>query len=128
MLETERRVEALKAELTGLRRSRDKVFQAPPVEWVEERLAALKDVLELRTEQSALLLRNLLGPIRLEPTQGNIGRPYYLARTALNTLAILEPPPGKDGGPDDGSNSLRWWRRRESNPRPAKQSRKRLRV
>jgi hypothetical protein len=32
---------------------RDKVFRTPPVEWMEERLAALKQVLELRTEQSA---------------------------------------------------------------------------
>ena len=116
--ETERRVDAFKVELDGLRTNRDKVFQAPPAGWVEERLAGLKDVLERRTEQSALLLRDLLGPIRLEPTQGNIGRPYYLARTSINTLTILEPPPRKGGGPDDGSNSLRWSRRRESNPRP----------
>ena len=117
LLETERRVEALKTELAGLRRSHEKVFQAPPVEWIEERLNSLKEVLELRTEQSALLLRNLLGPIRLEPTTADIGRPYFLAHTAINTLAILEPPPGEDGGPDNSSNSLRWWRRRESNPR-----------
>jgi len=54
--------------------------------------------------------------ISLESTQGDIGRPYYLARTTINTLAIMEPPPGEGGGSDDGSNSLRWWRRRESNP------------
>ena len=114
--ETERRVDALRVELAGLRRSREKVFQAPPMEWVEERLDQLKDLLERRTERSALLLRNLLGPIRLEPTQGDIGRPYYLARTSINTLAIMETPPREGGGPDNGSNSLRWWRRRESNP------------
>ena len=91
-------------------------------------LGTLKNVLELRTEQSALLLRSLLGPIRLEPTQGDVGRPYYLARTTINTLAILEPPPRKGGGSDGGSNSLRWWRRRESNPRPKKDPCKRLRV
>ena len=126
--ETERRVDALKAELEGLRRSRDKVFQTPPLEWIEERIANLTEVLELRTEQSALLLRKLLGPIRLEPIQGQIGRPYYLARTSISTLAILEPPPQEGGGPDDGSNSLRWWRRGESNPRPKKQPRRLLRV
>ncbi len=126
--ETERRVEALKAELTGLCRGREKVFQTPPLEWVEERLSTLKGVLELRTEQSALLLRNLLGPIRLEPTKGDIGRPYYLARTSINSLAIMEPPPQKGGGPDDSSNSLRWWRRRGIVPRPETDPRKRLRV
>ena len=67
-----------------------------------------------------------LGPIRLEPTKGDIGRPYYLARTTINALAILEPPPSKGGGPNDGSNSLRWWRRRESNPRPKTDPRKKM--
>jgi len=87
-----------------------------PPSAIGERLSRLKEVLERRTERSALLLRNFLGPIRLEPTQGDIGRPYYLARTTINILAIMEPPPREGGGSDDGSNSLRWWRRRESNP------------
>jgi site-specific DNA recombinase len=117
LVETERRVEVLREELDGLRRSREKVFQAPPVEWIEERLAGMQKVLERRTERSALLLRSLLGGIQLEPTCGEIGRPYYVARTSIDALALLEPPPGHDGS-EGGSNSLRWWRRRESNPRP----------
>ncbi len=108
LVETERRVEALREELDGLRRSREKVFQAPPVEWIEERLARMQEVLERRTDRSALLLRSLPGPIRLEPTRGQIGRPYYLARTSLDALALLGPPPGQHG-PEDGSSSLRWW-------------------
>ncbi len=100
-----------------MRRSREKVFQAPPVEWIEERLAQMQEVLERRTERSALLLRSILGKIQLAPTQGEIGRPYYVARTSIDALSLLEPPPGQND-PDGGSNSLRWWRRRESNPRP----------
>lgn len=115
LVETERRVEALREELDGLRRSREKVFQAPPVEWIEERLAGMQEVLERRTDRSALSLRSLLGQICLEPAQGQIGRAYYLARTSLDTLVLLAPPPGQDV-PDGGSNSLRWWRRPESNP------------
>jgi len=34
LVETERRVEALREELEGLRRSSEKVFEAPPVEWI----------------------------------------------------------------------------------------------
>ncbi len=113
---TEKKVEALKEELAGLRASGERVFQAPPIEWIEERVAGLKEVLERRTETSALLLRKLLGEIKLEPKAGaETGKPYYLARTSLDTLEILEPPPG---GPEGGSKSLRWWRRGESNPRP----------
>jgi len=103
-------VDALRQELKGLRRSRDKVFQAPPVEWIEERLTGMQKVLERRTEQSALLLRNLLGHIRLQPTHGDIGRPYYIAQTSLDALALLEPLPGEEG-PEAGSNSLRKWTR-----------------
>lgn len=40
--ETEGRVDALRQELDGLRHGRDKVFQAPPPEWIEERLDGLK--------------------------------------------------------------------------------------
>jgi hypothetical protein len=80
-----------------------------PLERNEERVAGLKEVLERRTETSALLLRKLLGEIRLEPKAGTeTGRPYYLARTSLDALEILEPPPG---GPEEGSKSLRWWTR-----------------
>jgi len=94
LVETVRRVDALREELNGLRRSREKVFQAPPVEWIEERLAQMKQVLERRTEHSALLLRPILGKIQLEPARGDIGRPYYVARTSIDKLSLLEPPPG----------------------------------
>ena len=87
----------------------------------------MEEVLERRTDRSALLLRSLLGQICLEPTRGHIGRPYYVARTSLDTLALLAPPPDQHG-PEGGSNSLRWWRRRESNPRPRGVQRARLRV
>ena len=115
LAETERRIEALQAEVEGLRRSRDKVFQAPPVEWIQERLGRLQEVLEKNTGESALVLRKVLGRIRLDPARGDIGKAYYWARTSIDTLALIEPPPGR---PEGGSTTLRWWRRRESNPRP----------
>jgi hypothetical protein len=74
LLDTERKGDALKEELEGLRLSRDKVFQAPPREWVEERLAQLKDVLERTPDRSGLILRKFLGPLRLEPTRGDNGQ------------------------------------------------------
>jgi hypothetical protein len=98
LLETERRVDALREELEGLRRGREKVFQAPPVEWIEERLVRFRELLERRTGQSALILRRLLGEVRLEPTQGDIGKPYYVARTTLDTLAHgTAPRAGRSG-------------------------------
>jgi site-specific DNA recombinase len=117
LVETERKVDALKVELEGLHRSRDKVFQAPPREWVEERLTQLRDVLERNPDRSGLTLRTFLGPLRLDPTRGDVGRPYYTARTSLNTLALLDPLTENEIR-ECGSNSLQWWRRADSNRRP----------
>ena len=39
-----------RSELDALRRSRKKVFQAPPMEWIEERLCRVQEVLERRHE------------------------------------------------------------------------------
>ena len=92
LFESERKVEALKEELEGLHRCRGKVFQAPPLEWIQERLTKLKEILERNSDRSGLLLRKLLGPLRLEPTRGSDpDRPFYKARTSLSTLALLDP-------------------------------------
>jgi len=90
-------VERLRAELDALEHARRSVFQVPPLPWIEERVAMVQEVLERSTERSALLLRKVLGPITLEPTQGDIGRPYYRARSDLDVLALLEDHPQLDG-------------------------------
>jgi len=83
----------------------------------QERVAVLQEVLERRTERSALLLRALLGKIRLEPVTPEGGRVYYRAISNLQVLALLDVgTTPEDPGP--GSTSLKWWRRRELNPRP----------
>jgi site-specific DNA recombinase len=103
LVETERRVEMLADEVDLLRHSREKVFKAPPVEWLRHRLEHLQDVLEQRTAQSAQTLRNLLGQIRLDLVTPDVGRPFYNAVTALDTLALIEEPP--PAGAESGSNS-----------------------
>ena len=114
---SEKRVEDLRTDLEGLRRSQRDVFSAPPREWLAERIVTLQSVLERRTERSALLLRKVLGTIRLEPVAPDVGRPYYRALSNLDVLAIVENDPDSLD-PEPGSTSLQWWRRRESNPRP----------
>ncbi len=88
------RAEALREEVEALRRSRRKVFQTPPVEWIEERLSRVQEVLERRTERSALLLRDVLGTIRLEPKRGDVGRPYYLAQPRSTASPYSNRRPG----------------------------------
>ena len=115
---SEKRVDELRTELESLRLSRRDVFSAPPREWLAERIETLQAVLERRTEKSALLLRKVLGTIRLEPVTPEVGRPYYRAISNLDALAIVENDPDSPD-PEPGSTSLQWWRRRESNPNNA---------
>jgi hypothetical protein len=99
-----------------LERARNSAFQIPPTAWVEERLATVQEVLGRTTERSsAILLRKALGPITLEPTQPDVGRSFYRAKSTLDVLALLEDDAEPDGW-DAGSNSLRKWRRGESKP------------
>jgi hypothetical protein len=116
-LPAEKKAEALKGELDALRRAQQPEVRTPPMVWIQERVATLQEVLERRTERSALLLRKLLGRIRLEPVKPDIGRPYFRAVSTLQPLALLEMD-ASSAGSEEGSNPLRWWRRRESNPRP----------
>ena len=115
---SEKRVGDLRTELEGLRRNQRDVFSAPPREWLAERIETLQAVLEHRTERSALLLRRLLGTIRMEPVTPDVGRPYYRALSNLDALAIVENDPDSPD-PEPGSTALHWWRRRESNPNHA---------
>ena len=77
----------------------------------ERSIGRKEEVLERETARSALLLRRILGPIRLTPVTPQVGRPYYQAETALQVLELIQDPEG-------GSTSLKWWRRWASNPRP----------
>ena len=90
LLATERKVDELRAELEVLRRSQEAVLEPPPLVWLEERIARFQELLERRTAESALLLRKLLGEIRLEPVTPEVGRPYYRAKTNLDVLALVE--------------------------------------
>jgi hypothetical protein len=115
--ETERRIAALRSEVEFLNRGREIAFSTPPVAWIEKRVEQLRELLEARTEKSALLLRRVLGPIRLTPEATVSGRRYLKAETTLKSLALMEIEPASASA-EAGSTALRWWRRGESNPRP----------
>lgn len=108
---SERRAAALRTEVELLRRGRDEVFKAPPLAWIEEPVATIQEVLERRTGQSALILRKLLGTVRLEPAKGDIGRPYFRAVSALQVLSLLDAEASGGQSPEAGSTTLHWWTR-----------------
>ena len=117
LVKTEALVDDLTVEVQALEHSRESVFRVPSLDWIRKRVSALREVLEQRTESSALLLRRLLGKIVLEPVHPATGRPYYVARTSLDALVLSEPS-DPDPGMDSGANVLGWWRRRALHPRP----------
>ncbi len=114
LTEAERKVDELQSELEGLRQIQKRMFQAPPIEWITVRISQLSDLLEQNTTQSALTLREVLGPITLEPDYPDIGKPYYVAHSSLDALAIMNLPSKQDNW-DKGSTVLRWWARKDSN-------------
>jgi len=106
----EGRAEVLRGDLGALEATAGSVFEAPPVEWVADRVRHLQEVLESEMSRSALLLRAVLGPVKLTPVAPQIGRAYYQAETSLQIVDLLHDP-------EDGSNWLRKWRRGESKTR-----------
>ena len=89
--ESERKVDSLQIDLEGLRQTRKRIFRAPPIEWIRAKISHLSELLEHNTSQSAQVLREVLGPIRLEANYPDIGKPYYIARSSINALTIIEP-------------------------------------
>lgn len=74
-------------------------FKAPPKEWIEFGLEKLYETLNQNSKASALALKDLLGTIELEPVPAECivengrlieNRPYYLAHTNIDTLALLD--------------------------------------
>ena len=104
----EQKVDQLRAEVDGLKRSCDAVFQARPG----------PDSPRVPEQRSALALRKLLGlTIRLEPVWPNLGAALTTGRRQPSRRCPCRRT-YRDRGSDPVSTSVRWWRRRESNPRP----------
>jgi site-specific DNA recombinase len=93
----------LKKQKSALEHAKSKVFESPPIEWIEHRLKNLKDVLYKNPHQSALVVRKLLGELIFHPVYPDIGKPYYKICSTVQALALTGEKP------DAGSNSMEWW-------------------
>ena len=120
--EAEKKNEELTQEIGSLEFQKANSFKAPPKEWINYRLENLRETLNKNTVSSALALKELLGPISLEPvltkendfyrlSEGNEKnfKPYCVAHSKIRTLALLDEE-------KKGSNWLHWRRGRDSNP------------
>jgi len=117
LADAEGRVKTLKVDVLSLEAARVEAFEPPPEAWIADRLAHLEDVLALRTEQSALALRRLLGNVKMTPQKPEVGRSYYTLTCAFQALNLLDLV--KDAGNVGqavGSNLLQWWRAEYSKP------------
>ncbi len=123
LVDAEKRNEELKQEVESLNFQKENSFKAPAKEWITHRLENLRETLNKDTVSSALALKELLAPIRLEsiPTRDadyyrlfegseRDFKPFFVAHTKIRTLALL------DEG-HKGSNWYQWRRGRDSNSR-----------
>ena len=110
--DAETNAKRIKNDLEFLEQTKNEAFEPPPLEWINHRISKIQDVLESKTEKSALLLRKLTGKIILIPTTPDIGRPYYYAKSKLKAFALLDKNNALDG--DEGSNWSNWRRRRDA--------------
>ncbi len=86
---TEQTVSLLKAQVAELTRT-SSGFRVPFLRTIEQRCKNLRALLDSSIERSALVVRELLAPIRLDPVVSDSGRRYYVARTTFDTLKLLE--------------------------------------
>lgn len=111
LAQAESQVKTLSADVASMELAKEDVFTPPPRAWILDRIQKLNQLLAARTEASALALRRLTGPVTLTPEKPEVGRTYFRVRCRFDSLNLLRVAEG-------GSNSLRWWRRRESNSGP----------
>jgi hypothetical protein len=98
----ERHLVAARQDMAVMQHVLDAVFTAPPIEWVQDRLAAMLHLLSTRTKDSALALRQLLGKVRMEPIHPDIGKPYYAAHTSMGVIDLLRVNPSSSGPKGNG--------------------------
>lgn len=103
IVDAEDRSGKLKSEMEGLEYQKKNAFKAPPKEWIAHRLENFHETLDKNTKASALALKELLGTVELEPVggecvveNGNLVqvKPYYVAYSNIQTLALLEESKG----------------------------------
>src|ERR1039457_3827994 len=84
---------------------------------MRDRGAKIQELWDRKTDKSALLIRRLLGPIRLLPASTQSGHSYLMEETTLSVLPLIENEPASQAS-EAASNALQWWRRGESNTLP----------
>ena len=108
--DAEKTAEKLKMEISSLEQTKNDAFEPPPVKWIDHRIKQVQDILESKTEKSALLLRKLFGKITLTPRLPDIGKPYYHAKSQFKSFALLENK--NNLKQEKGSNWFHWWSNR----------------
>lgn len=101
--ENEVRSASLQEDIDSLEKAHQDRLVRPSKEWVASKVAELKELLSMRTERSAMILRDILGPVTLTPTTNEEGKKFYTATTKIGTISLL-------GSSEDGSKSFLKWR------------------
>lgn len=87
--ESDKQIETLQADIEQLQDRYAQALRVPPMAWIEDKLRNVHEVLRRRTGASALVLRKVLGSVKLEPRRPDVGRDYYVAHTLLGVVQLL---------------------------------------
>ena len=112
IVQEERFIETLRQALRQLE-VRNVEVPLPSETWVEKRLSSLKSILERRTKESALLLREVIGKIILRYEEEGNPKSLYVANTSFSQGAILLTPLADS---NNGSNGVHLRPQGDSNP------------
>ena len=108
----EEKIDEIREDLRQLEHSKGDTPKPSP-NWVEERLACIKQTLERKTVASAHLLRDVLGRIELKYKEYGNPKSGYVAHATLDHQAVLITPLE---GVFSGSNQFQWRPQGDSNP------------
>lgn len=89
MAQSEARIHKLEKTIAALTQRFGALDDAPSKASIEQQFLDFQDLLETRTTQSALALREILGPVRVSPVTPPAGRPYLHAECRLGVLDLL---------------------------------------
>ena len=108
----EEREQILKTEIAHIKAAMAQIPQQPSEQEIVSRLGPLERLLRGNVAKAAELIRNLLGPAKLEPKRDENGQEYLDFSSVLRASALVSffSP--------DGSDYYMKWRWGESNPRP----------
>ena len=111
--EAEEQIERIEREKAELRTLAAGAPELPSIDWIADRLESLREVLEKKTSEASLLLREVLGKVVMRYCKPTKGRGHYVAEAGCCAAAGLFVPLAEGGSGSAESSKYLQWRARQ---------------